>query len=172
MPPGADPSFYFECLRRFEASRPKVIVVDARGEPLRAVLRAPGFVAKMNREELAATVGRPLATADDVVRAMATIVPADGAAVITGGAAGAVASDGRGFWQIEPPRVQAISAVGSGDAFAAGLTVGLLAGRSLPDACAYGAACGAANARTALAGHLRAEDVRELSANVSVRCLS
>ena len=125
-------------------------------------LRARGFVAKMNREELAATVGRPLKTADDVASAMATILPADGAVVITGGAEGAVASDGRSFWRIEPPRVKAISAVGSGDAFAAGLAVGLLAGRSLPDACAYGAACGAANAMTALAGHLRAEDVREL----------
>jgi tagatose 6-phosphate kinase len=172
LPPGADASFYFECLRRFESRRPKAVVVDARGEPLRAVLRARGFVAKMNREELAATVGRPLKTTDDVASAMATIVPAGGAVVITGGAEGAVASDGRSFWRIEPPRVKAISAVGSGDAFAAGLAVGLLAGRSLPDACAYGAACGAANAMTALAGHLRAEDVRDLETKVSVKPLS
>jgi tagatose 6-phosphate kinase len=172
LPPGADQGFYFECLRRFGAKRPRAIVVDARGEPLRAALRAGGFVAKMNREELAATVGRPLATVEDVAGAIPAVIPADGAAVITGGAEGVVASDGSGFWRIESPRVRAISAVGSGDAFAAGLAVGLLAGRTLPDACAFGAACGAANAMTALAGHLRVEDVRALEPKVIVRPLA
>jgi tagatose 6-phosphate kinase len=172
LPPDADPSFYLECLRRFEPSRPRVIVVDARGEPLRAALSAGGFVAKMNRDELAATVGRTLSTVEEVAQAMAGITPAGGAAVVTGGAEGAVASDGRGYWQIASPRVRAISAVGSGDAFTAGLAIGLLAGRSLADACAFAAACGAANAMTPLAGHLRVEDVRELEANVVVRPLA
>src|SRR4051812_5092532 len=88
LPPDADPAFYFECLRRFEAGRPRVIVLDARGEPLRAALPAGGFVTKMNRDELAATVGRALSTVEEVAQAIPSITPAGGAAVVTGGAEG------------------------------------------------------------------------------------
>jgi tagatose 6-phosphate kinase len=70
-----------------------------------------------------------------------------------------------------PPRVVAKSAVGSGDAFAAGMIVGLLDGAGLDDACALGAACGAANAMTELAGFLSPDDVKRLRGQVHVEAL-
>ena len=45
------------------------------------------------------------------------------------GKGGAVASDGKSFWRIPAIEVAAISAIGSGDAFSAGLASGIAAGK-------------------------------------------
>ena len=96
------------------------------------------------------------------------IVPAGGAAIVTLGSKGAIASDGRRVWRATTPAIKAISAVGSGDAFAAGLALGLSRGQTLAEAMKLASACGAANAMTALAGHLFPADVEALQGKVSV----
>ena len=55
--------------------------------------------------------------------------------VITMGKNGAIASDGKTFWRIPAIEVAAISAIGSGDAFSAGLASAIVAGRDVPEAC-------------------------------------
>ena len=169
LPPGAPQDFYLTCLRRVPPSVPTVL--DTRGQPLRGALRHPGFIAKLNREELASTVGHALDADDALVRAMREIMPPGGATVVTLGAKGALAMDARGAWRLQVPAVPARSAVGSGDAFAAGLTLGLLRKQPLPDACAFATACGAANAMTDRAGHLSREDVERLRPQVRIEPL-
>ena len=168
LPPGGPPDFYARCVERAAAGG-RVVVVDARGESMRLALRHPGFIAKMNREELAATVGGPVEDGPSLRAAVAEITPRGGAAVVTLGADGAVATDGRRAWKLTPPRVDAVSPVGSGDAFTAGLVVGLMRGRPFVEACALGVACGAANATTARAGEVDAGEVERLFARVIVR---
>jgi len=170
LPPGAPQDFYLRCLR--SGRRPHApVVLDARGEPLRKALGHEGFVAKMNLDELSATLGRPLSDDAGLAKAMREVMPAGGAVVVTLGAGGAVAADEHGAWRVRVPPIPARSAVGSGDAFSAGLVVGLARGRPLADACASGAACGAANAMTDLAGHLSPSDVRAIQADVRVEPL-
>jgi 1-phosphofructokinase family hexose kinase len=167
LPPGAPDDFYLSCLRRVtRAAMP--VVLDTRGEPLRHALRHGGFVVKLNRDELAMTVGRALAADADVIRAARETMPRGGAAVVTLGAGGAIATAGGAAWRVGVPAVETRSAVGSGDAFSAGLVMGLVRREALPDACAWGAACGAANAMTDLAGHLSAADVDAIRGGVSV----
>lgn len=170
LPPRAPQDFYLTCLRRVKRDGTRV-VLDTRGEPLRHALHHETLVVKLNRDELAATVGRTLSTDAEVRAAMASAMPPGGATVVTLGAGGAIASDGRSSWRIRVPPVETRSAVGSGDAFSAGLIAGLVRRQSLPDACALGAACGAANAMTDLAGYLSAADVDVLKARVEVSSL-
>ena len=130
-----------------------------------------GFIAKMNRDELAATLGHELADDAALIAATRDIAPQNGSSIITLGSNGALASDGRDVWRVAPPKVKAISAVGSGDAFAAGLGLALSRGATLPDALSLAAACGAANAMTPWAGHVEADIVRGLVSEVKVtRC--
>lgn len=167
LPPGAPQDFYLSCLRR--VSRPQTrIVLDARGEPLRQALKHGGLVVKLNREELAATVGRQVGADDDLGAAAREVAPAGGATVVTLGAEGAIFMDGREAWRVRVPPVPTRSAVGSGDAFSAGIIVAMVRGKALADACALGAACGAANAMTDLAGHLSPEDVHAIRPRVRV----
>jgi tagatose 6-phosphate kinase len=161
LPAGAPQDFYARWLplaRELGAT----LILDARGEPLKRALVHAGFIVKLNREELADTLGTPLDSDSALADATRRIAPAGGAAIITLGSGGAVASDGKHAWRVTGPPVRAISAVGSGDAFAAGLALELMRGAALPEALKLAAACGAANAMTALAGHLHVRDVEEL----------
>ena len=169
LPPRAPQDFYRSCLGR--VARGVQVVLDARGEPLRHALGHAGLLAKLNREELAATVGRDLPADADVLAAARSVMPAGGAVVVTLGAQGAIAADAERAWRVNTPRVPTRSAVGSGDSFAAGLMIGLVRGQSLADACAWGAACGAANAMTDLAGHLDPRDVERIRSEVRVIAL-
>jgi tagatose 6-phosphate kinase len=166
LPPGAPQDFYARCLQRLGGRIP--VIVDTRGAPLREALKEPGFVAKLNRQELAETVGSPLESDQRLREAMRSVMPRDGCAVVTAGSDGAVAFDGRRAWRVRPPTVAARSAVGSGDAFAAGLMAALLGRSAFHEACALGAACGAANAMTDKAGFLSLDDVEALLPRVRV----
>lgn len=167
LPPGAPQDFYSRWVplaREHHAT----LILDARGQPLQLALAHDGFIAKLNREELAATLGVALESESALSDAARRITPAGGAAIVTLGSKGAIASDGKRVWQVTAPKVAAISAVGSGDAFAAGLALELLRGAPLPEALKLASACGAANAMTALAGHVRPHDVEDLRGMVSV----
>ena len=167
LPPGFDDDFYARCLDRTPAAIP--MVLDARGEPLRtALLRHAGFVAKMNRDELAATVGGNLNSYEEVIDAARLGAKEGRVYIVTLGADGALVVEPGQAWHVIPPEVAARSAVGSGDAFAAGLIAGIVRRQSIIEACTWAAACGAANAMTDLAGHLSRDDVESLRRRVRV----
>lgn len=161
FPPGAPADFYARFLplaHRLGA----MAIIDARGEPVRLALAEGEFILKLNREELGATVRRSITTESELRVAVLDAVPRAGTAVVTLGAGGSMASDGRSVWRISSPKVEAVSAVGSGDAYAAGMVIGLSRDLPLPEACALGSACGAANALTSLAGHVDPDEVERL----------
>jgi tagatose 6-phosphate kinase len=148
--------------------RGPVVLVDARGEPMRRALAARGgrVIAKLNRQELAQTLSEPLQAEADLYAAMRRAAPADGWLVVTMGKDGAAAWAEGQLWRVTAPPVKAVSAIGSGDAFAAGLVAGMKQGveHALKLACA----CGVANALTAFSGHVRREDVDRLVGDVRV----
>jgi tagatose 6-phosphate kinase len=153
LPTGIAPDGYAaiveECRR---AGRP--CLVDTSGDALRAAVAARPTVVKVSLPEAQAAGFGGLA------RDAAGAIAAAGAevAVVTDGARGAVATDGRRLWRVVPPRIRALCAVGSGDAFAAGFVVALSRGKAVDEALAHGAAAGAANALTLGAGRLSLAD--------------
>jgi 1-phosphofructokinase family hexose kinase len=167
--PGAPPDFYTGFLARFRGKNPQVLI-DARGEPLREALRQPGVVAKCNREEFEDTVGTKFSTEAELRRAMERAAPQGGALVVTLGVDGAVAYEVGRFWRVHVPPVKVISAVGSGDAFAAGLASGRNRREKIDPAqsLALAAACGAANAMTSDSGWVRPSDLGEILPKVVV----
>jgi tagatose 6-phosphate kinase len=156
--PGVPADFYAEC-----CSADIAVILDARGEALRRALDRRPRIVKLNRLELADTLGVKIED-ETSLRAAMREVNRMGATwvVVTSGKAGASASDGREFWKIPAIPIDAISPIGSGDAFAAGLASAVLQGREIPDACRLASAAAAANALVPGAGVLRLEDVRRL----------
>lgn len=171
LTPGAPQDFYARCVER--ANRAGVrSILDATGEPLRQALASRPFVAKPNRAELGKTFGVDTSTDDGLRDAMKRLVAAGAEwAVVTLGGEGAIVSDGARFWRVAAPKVAVVSAVGSGDSFAAGLAAGISRGQSVPDACTLAVACGAANAMTPVAGYVRMEDVERLLREIVVSSL-
>ena len=171
LPPDAPQDFYANCTRMAAAVGVPVIL-DGRNEPLRRALAEKPTLVKPNRHELQETVGFAIDDEPSLRRAiLALLAQGPKWAVITDGPHPATASDGQNFWHITPPPINALNPIGSGDAFAAGLTAGLLAKHDLPTSCRLAAACGAANALNSPAGHGQREDVERLIGDVGV-CLS
>lgn len=167
LPPGANPAFYRNCIA-FAAKSSCQVILDARGEPLQFALSVSGFTVKLNREELGATVGRNLETDADLRAAMRDVCPKLGRIIVTMGGAGAVAYADEQFFRIPAPAIDAVNPIGSGDAFAAGLAVGLVRKMAFADALCLAAAAGAANALHPKAGFVNPEDVQRLARDVEV----
>jgi tagatose 6-phosphate kinase len=146
-----------------------ISVVDAQGAALHQALTAKPGLVKPNRPELAATVGRELKEDAAVLAAMRDLHERGAQrVVVTAGKGPSLAFDGKCFWRITCPRVEAINPIGSGDSFTAGLVWRLLKGDDIGEACRWGSAAGTANALTIMAGDVRVSDVERLAKEVRV----
>jgi tagatose 6-phosphate kinase len=166
---GGPVNLYFTCTQWAETAG-ALSVVDGQGTALLEALKArPGLV-KPNRSELAATVKGQLKDEAETRRAMREVCERGAQrVVVTAGQEPTLAFDGKIFWRVSSPRIEAVNPIGSGDAFTAGLVARLVRGDDLGEACRWGAAAGAANALTFLPGEVNREDVERLAPGVAVR---
>lgn len=149
------------------------IYIDTSGPALQAILQLPVAVLKINAQELGDVVGLSIATVHDAYHA-ARQVQAYGphTVIVTLGKAGAVAVGPTEAWFAHTPSIRTISAVGSGDAFLAGVVVAFIDGLALIEGVKLGVACGAANTLVVGGGLLDMDDVRALKSHVTVTSLS
>lgn len=139
------------------------VIIDSQQLALLRALPLRPLIAKLNVRELENTLGRKLRADAARLRGAKELLAAGAQnVVLTHGAAGAWLVRPTGAWQYRPPRLKAVNPIGSGDAMTAGIAFGLWKGRSLVEAVRLGVACGAANALTLTAGHVRLADVRRL----------
>lgn len=141
LPRGLGPEWYAEIVTRAHAAGAR-IALDTSGPALLAALPARPDVIKPNASELAAAVGRPLATLGDVLKAAEELRARGAAAVLASlGADGQllVSEEGAHYGTAAVSTVR--SNVGAGDASLAGF---LIAGGTGPAALASALAHGAA----------------------------
>jgi fructose-1-phosphate kinase PfkB-like protein len=131
--------------------------------------RGGRLIAKLNRDELAGTLNEPLDTDAALHDAMRRLIPPEGSLIITLGKAGSLALFAGRLYRVTPPAIRSVSAVGSGDAFTAGLIAGI--GRGIEHALKLATACGAANALTPHSGHLHRADVDRLIDEVRIQSI-
>ncbi|MBE0698762.1 MAG: 1-phosphofructokinase family hexose kinase [Anaerolineaceae bacterium] len=146
-------------------------VLDTSGPALRLGLEEGRlYMLKCNRFELSDLIGQPLADLDDVKQAARTLAERHKMRVgVTLGAAGAIVVEEGRLWLAQAPQIEAVSAVGSGDAFLAGLACALLGGQAFDEALRLGVAAGSANALQLGAGRLSLADVERLLGQVEVK---
>ena len=143
--------------------------VDTSGPPLAEALAAMPAGVKVNGAEAGELLGHAVTDVSAAGRAAKAIgARTGGTAVVTLGTAGAVMAVNDAGWWAEAPPVDTVSAVGSGDAFLAGLVVALARGMSSSEALALAAAAGAANAERATAGDIDSVRVTGLAKSVRV----
>jgi len=165
---GGPPDLYARCVRLAREAR-ALAVVDAAGLALAEALKARPDLVKPNRAELAVTVGRSLPDEPGVWSAIREVGERGaGQVVVTAGARSTLAWDGKQGWRLTPPSIKVVNPIGSGDAFTAGLVLRLARGDDLGEACRWGAAAGAANALSLLAGEVEPGEVERLAERVTV----
>jgi 1-phosphofructokinase family hexose kinase len=164
---GLPMDFYASVVRMARAAGVNT-VLDTDGEPLRLALCEHPAVVKINEREFETTLRGRSRTANMDSLVVQFQQRFGGWLVVTGGRDATRATDGEVYCGLLPPRIRAVSAIGSGDSFAAGLATAMADGLGFPDALRRGAACGAANALTPHAGHLDTQKVEELLPEVTL----
>lgn len=147
--------------------------VDTSGPALAAAIGS-GVNLKVNHLEAAEALGRGATGPDDPVRWAADAAGQLAAPLvaITLGDAGAVLRADGDVWHAAAPRVETANPVASGDAFLAGLVVGIVEGDPPSEALQLAVACGAANAASTLGADITLRTVERLRLHVVLERLS
>jgi len=169
LPPGVPAGYYAE-LSRLAREAGVRAVIDTSGAGLRlGIEKGCSYMIKCNRSELAGVTGKPLDSLDELERVIADLsVRHKTLVVITMGGEGALAADGHQVWTVQAPKIKAVSAVGSGDAFLAGLLTGLHTDLPFDECLRLATASGSANALQLGAGRMRLADVEALRGQVHI----
>lgn len=166
MPPGVPSNFYADLIEI--AHRENIpAFLDTSGEALRAGITAGPFLVKPNETEAKSLLGCGSDESVDFTQAATEISTKYASKVLLSlGADGAVAAQKEEALTVKPPRVEAKSAVGSGDCTLAGLVHGFLQGLSFEEAAVCGIAAGTANTLMIGAGQFKIEDYERLRGQV------
>ncbi|HLT19117.1 MAG TPA: 1-phosphofructokinase family hexose kinase [Thermomicrobiales bacterium] len=143
------------------------VVVDTSGPALRAAIDAGVFLVKPNLAELASLEGETWIESDEQLHASAQRLVSEGnveAAVVSLGAAGALAVSSEGMVRIPAPPVRPVSKVGAGDSMVGGIIWGLMRGMSVLEAAVLGVAAGSAAVMSPGTELCKREDVERIYA--------
>ena len=143
LPRGVPEDFYADLARRTEAAGRK-FVLDTSGAPLKAALGQGLTLIKPSLGEFETLVGQKLPEPRQLEEAAMDLVRsgAAGMIVVSLGSEGALLATATGTRRLPAPPIEVRSAVGAGDSFVAGMTLGLARRMTPGDALAYGIATG------------------------------
>ncbi|XID93555.1 1-phosphofructokinase family hexose kinase [Paenibacillaceae bacterium WGS1546] len=166
LPAGLPAGLYAEliALSRNEGAE---VFLDTSGEALAlGVAARPSFI-KPNEDEIASLL--PDLDRGGLRQGVAALMKRGVPSVaVTLGADGAAAgSDGR-LYRVRIPRIRAVNAVGSGDAFVAGYAYGRIRGWPAVECLKHAAAAGSANALSRTTGDVGASEHRRLLNEIAV----
>jgi 1-phosphofructokinase family hexose kinase len=169
LPPGV-PTDIYAMLAEIAARHGAKVVLDADGEPLVQGLKASPFLIKPNENETERLLGRTIDTIEDAAKAAQDLHTGGVPVVIVSiGEKGAALACAEGCWVAIPPKVQAVSTIGSGDSMIAGVLSVWMQGGAMDEALRWGTAAGAATAMTDGSDICTAGQVRELLPQVEVK---
>jgi 1-phosphofructokinase family hexose kinase len=146
LPPGVDVGFYRRLVRLAKDQNIRTLV-DTEGEFLQEILDEGPTVVVPNQAEAEHLLNRALITRGQFLDAVGHIQRMGAEmAVLSLGNRGAVAYDGSQIYEILPPRVEAVSPIGAGDALDAAFAWAMSRNSSFSDAARWGVAAGTASA--------------------------
>jgi 1-phosphofructokinase/tagatose 6-phosphate kinase len=173
LPANLDEGFLAAALRKAREEG-LYTVVDAPPTVLKAALKAEPSLVSPNQHEAESAVGFDFIEGEDFLRGIGRLVElgAERACVTSPSGHSYVAVED-GVISASAPEVEALSTIGSGDAYLAGMLAGLLHRKLSPvEAVRLAAGCAAANVETLGAGVFEARRAEELAEEVRVEFLT
>jgi len=132
------------------------VIADVCGPELLELLDRAPLLVKPNRGELERTLGVTISTESELLDAMHRLHERGTEWVlVTRGPDTALATHRDGeIHRFEPPEIDVINPIGCGDALTAGIAVGCVEKRTIPEAIRLGLACAVENARSLVPGDI------------------
>lgn len=162
--PHTVPSDFYARVAALAVGNGMRLVLDTSGEPLSAALAEGVHLLKPNQRELSEIAGAELLTREAQHDAAKAIIGKGHTELVAVslGADGAFVASRDGCLDLQAPAVEMHSAVGAGDSFVAGMTLGLVEGRDLRGALSLAVAAGTAAVMTMGTELCRRTDVERL----------
>jgi len=174
VPPGAGDDLYARLVTDL-SRRGVTVVLDAEGEAMLAGVRAGASMVTPNELEAEELVGQEFSDRGDLAHGLAELVRLGAVEASITRPEGCVASVGEGaerrLLEVHTESLEAVSTVGSGDAFLAGYVAARYEERSAEDCLAYAVACGAESTQHFGAGTVDRNQVERLLGEVAVHDL-
>jgi len=171
LPRGVDPAIYAHLIGRLKAQNVQVLL-DTFGEPLRQGIKAGPDVVFPNQAEAEMVIGWEFGDYDDIAAGARGLRELGARSAVVTHKRGCVAELDEGDRVAtvigRAPVVEAVSAVGSGNALVGGYAAKLLEGWAPIDCLRYGLACAAANTLSYGAGVFSVEDADRLLEAVGI----
>jgi 1-phosphofructokinase family hexose kinase len=172
LPRGVDESFYAEAIRDLNRRQVRA-VLDSEGQPLRRGVEAEPFLVTPNQREAEGLVGQEFRDDEDYVMAVERIAEMGARNVL-------ITSETTSFglfreerrrlrFRAEAPRVEPVSAVGSGDVLLATFLAARVAERPLDESLRSAVAAGAASTLEVGAGRFDPREAGRLTKKVDVK---
>jgi 1-phosphofructokinase family hexose kinase len=147
LPPGVPSDFYAQLITRARRRNVKTLL-DTDGEALAQGIEAGPTVVTPNQQEAERLLNTVLLTRTQSLAAARRIASLGAESVVLSLASrGAIGVAHDGVWEAIPPRVDAISPIGAGDALAAAVVWALDRGNAFSEALRWGVAAGTASAK-------------------------
>jgi 1-phosphofructokinase family hexose kinase len=171
LPRGVQDGFYAEAIRDLKRRNVQTIL-DSDGLPLRLGTEAEPFLVTPNQPEAESLVGQEFSDDDDFLMALDAIAEMGAQNVLIThetGCVGRFREERRvRRFRALAPRLEAVSAVGSGDTLLAGFIAARVEGRSTEDALRNAVAAGAVSTLEVGAGRFQPRDLGRIAAEVRV----
>jgi 1-phosphofructokinase family hexose kinase len=169
IPPGVDQGAFARLCAAGRSAGARVLL-DSYGPGLKGALAERPWLVKVNEQEAAAVIGQATASESGAYAAARSLLEAGaGSAIVTRGRLGAVLATPDGGWSVGAPPAVGPYAVGSGDAFLAGVATGLLEDLPLTSAAKLGTGAACANATVPGQGDFDPAGARRLAGSVTVQ---
>lgn len=166
IPPGMEQDSFATLLKRIK----KPCVVDSDGEPLRLAFEQKPFMMKPNGREAERLLQIKVSNPDEGLAAAKKLFERGiQIAIVSLGEKGAALFTDQGAFIGEPPKVEVVSTIGSGDSLIGGFLFGLESDLSHEECLRWGMAAGAATAMTNGASICKKPAVVELLPKVQIR---
>jgi 1-phosphofructokinase family hexose kinase len=173
LPPGVPADFYAQLIARAKKRGVKTLL-DTDGEALSRGVEAGPTVVTPNQQEAERLLNTVLLTRSHSLSAARRIQSMGAESVVLSlgsrGAVGAAYFQGADqLWEAIPPRIEAISPIGAGDALAAAFIWSLNNGDDFPEALSWGVAAGSASAQLPGTKFATLEQATEIHSDIDLR---
>lgn len=167
LPRGLGKDFYCDLVTDARAND-KRFLLDTSGDMLLEGMKAKPHFIKPNREEASAILGKSVDSIEEAAEAVRGFL-ADGIDMpaVSMGPLGSLVGFKGEVYHAQPPHIEkVVNAVGSGDAYVAGLAAGLVRNLPVEETLTLACACGTANVLEAESGVVRPIRVEEIRSQV------
>lgn len=169
IPPGVSSDFYTKLIRRARERKVKTLL-DTDGDALLHGVEAGPTVVTPNQPEAERLLNRALITRAHFIEAAARIKAMGAESVILSlGSRGVVAVNENQLMEVLPPRIDAVSPLGAGDALAAAYVWAATKKKDFADCVRWGVAAGTASARLPGLEFANLEQTKEIYKSVEAR---